>query len=78
MLNSPKTEDAINAALVLLADDIIQQNPEEAPEYLAWIEQTRLQLEKDAQAAERGEVLDADEVIASLRAKVDAASIAEA
>lgn len=74
----PSLEDAINAALVLLADEIIQQNPEETPEYLAWVEQTRLKLEEGAQAAERGEVLDADVVIASLRAKVDAARTAGA
>ncbi|MEO1255710.1 MAG: hypothetical protein AAFY41_12645 [Bacteroidota bacterium] len=74
----PSLEDAINAALVLLADDIIQQNPEETPEYFAWVEQTRLKLEEGAQAAERGEVLDADVVIASLRAKVDAARTAGA
>ncbi|NEQ50833.1 MAG: hypothetical protein F6K11_11970 [Leptolyngbya sp. SIO3F4] len=74
----PSLEDAINAALVLLADDITQQNPEETPEYLAWVEQTRLKLEEGVQAAERGEVLDADVVIASLRAKVDAARSADA
>ena len=72
----PALEDAINAALVLFADDIVQQNPEATPEYLAWIEQTRQKLEEGAQAAERGEVLDADVVIASLRAKVDAARTA--
>lgn len=74
----PSLEDAINAALVLLADDVTQQHLEETPEYLAWVEQTRLNLEEGDQAAERGEVLDAEVVIASLRAKVDAARNADA
>lgn len=74
----PSLEDAVNAALVLLADDITQQNLEETPDYLAWVEKTRLKLEDGAQAAERGEVLDADVVIATLRAKVDAARNADA
>lgn len=31
-------EDAIDTALVLLADEITQQNPDATPDYLAWVE----------------------------------------
>lgn len=71
-------EDAIDTALVLLADEITQQNLEETPEYLAWVEQTRLKIEEGVQAAERGDVLDADVVLARLRSKVEAAKAASA
>ncbi len=71
-------EDAIDTALVLLADEITQQNSEETPEYLAWVEQTRLKIEEGVQAAERGDVLDADVVLARLRSKVEAAKAASA
>ncbi|MBR8833312.1 MAG: hypothetical protein DSM106950_04515 [Stigonema ocellatum SAG 48.90 = DSM 106950] len=66
-------EDAIDTALVLLADEITQQNSEETPEYLAWVEQTRLKIEVGVQAAERGDVIEADVVLARLRSKVEAA-----
>ncbi len=71
-------EDAIDTALVLLADEITQQNSEETPEYLAWVEQTRLKIEEGVQAAERGDVLDEDVVLARLRSKVEAARSASA
>jgi predicted transcriptional regulator len=69
-------EDAIDTALVLLADEIIQQDSEETPEYLAWLEKTRLKIEEGVQAAARGDVLDATEVLAQLRSKVAAAKTA--
>ncbi|MGM3307464.1 type II toxin-antitoxin system ParD family antitoxin [Anabaena sp. WFMT] len=69
-------EDAINTALVLLADEITQQDSDETPEYLAWVEQTRLKIEEGVRAAERGDVLDADVVLARLRSKVEAARAA--
>ncbi len=71
-------EDAIDAALVLLADQIGQQNLEETPDYLAWVEQTCLKIEEGIQATERGEVVDADAVLHQLRSKVDAAKAASA
>jgi antitoxin ParD1/3/4 len=71
-------EDAINAALILLADEITQQGSEETPEYLAWVEQTRLKIEEGVQAAERGDILDVDVVLARLRSKVEAARAASA
>ncbi|MGD1908506.1 MAG: hypothetical protein ACFB0C_21330 [Leptolyngbyaceae cyanobacterium] len=70
-------EDAIDIALLLLADKVTQKDAsEEAPDYLAWVEQTRLKIEAGLQAAEQGEVLDADVVLARLRSKVDAAKAA--
>jgi Arc/MetJ-type ribon-helix-helix transcriptional regulator len=70
-------EDAIDSALLLLADQVNQiDTSEEAPEYLAWVEQTRLKIEAGVQAAEKGDVLDADVVLARLRSKVDAAKTA--
>ena len=71
-------EDAIDTALVLLADEIAQQNPDAEPDYLAWVEQTRLKIDAGIEAAERGEVLDADDVLARLRQKVNAAKTASA
>lgn len=70
-------KDAIDTALVLLADEVIQQDSGETPEYLAWLEQTRLKVEAGAQAAEQGDVLDADIVLARLRSKVEAARVAK-
>lgn len=66
-------EDAIDTALVLLADEITQQNPVESSEYLAWVEQTRLKIEAGIKAAEQGAVLDTDDVLTRLRNKVEAA-----
>jgi Arc/MetJ-type ribon-helix-helix transcriptional regulator len=70
--------DAIDAALVLLADEIAQQQPDETPDYLAWVEQTRLKIEEAIQAVEQGAVLNADDVVAGLRQKVSAAKAASA
>lgn len=69
-------EDAINTALVLLADEVTQQHPDTNPDYLAWVEQTRLKIDEGLQAAEHGDVLDADDVLARLRQKVNAAKAA--
>lgn len=66
-------EDAINTALLLLADEVTQHGSNDNPDYLAWVEQTRLQVEEGVQAAERGEVVDADTVLAQLQQKVEAA-----
>jgi len=71
-------EDAIDAALVLLADEISQQNPDATPDYLAWVEQTRLKIDAGLQAAEQGDMLAADDVLAQLRHKVNAAKAASA
>jgi len=66
-------EDAINTALVLLADEITSANPEETPEYLGWVEQTRLKIEEGVRAAANGDVLEVTEVLARLRNKVEVA-----
>ena len=69
-------EDAIDTALVLLADEVTQKDSEETPEYLAWVEQTRLKIEEGVKAVEQGDVLEADVVLARLRSKVEAARAA--
>ena len=66
-------EDAIDTALLLLADEITQQNPTESPEYLNWVEQTRLKIDEGIKAVEQGNVLEVEDVIARLRNKVKAA-----
>ena len=71
-------EEAIDSALVLLADEITRQESEETPEYLVWVEQTRLKIEEGVQAAARGDMLDVTEVLARLRSKVEAAKAASA
>ena len=71
-------EDAIDTALILLADEITQHESKAAPEFLAWLEQTRLKIEEGVRAAERGDVVDADVVMARLRSKVEAARTASA
>ncbi|NET58601.1 MAG: hypothetical protein F6K47_21340 [Symploca sp. SIO2E6] len=74
----PSIEDAIDTALVLLANEIIQQNPDVTPDYIAWVEQTRLKIDAGVKAAEQGDILAADEVLAQLRHKVNAAKAASA
>ena len=71
-------EDAIDIALVLLADEVMQQDAAEIPDYLAWVEQTRLKIEEGISAAEQGAVLDADDVLTWLRNKVELARTASA
>ncbi|MBE9064142.1 hypothetical protein [cf. Phormidesmis sp. LEGE 11477] len=71
-------EDAIDTALVLLADEITQQNGADSPGYLSWLEQTRTQIEVGVKAVEQGAVVEADEVLTRLRNKVEAAKAASA
>ena len=66
-------EEAIDTALILLADEITPQNAEETPEYFAWLEQTRLKLEEGVQAAKQGDLLELTDVLAQLRNKVEQA-----
>lgn len=72
-------EEAIDVALLLLADEVSKQGqlPEqghmESAEYLTWVEQTRLKIEEGVAAAEQGAVFDAETVMARLRNKVNAA-----
>ena len=53
-------EDAIDTALILLADEIKPKNVEETSEYLAWVEQTRLKIEEGLQAAKQGDFFRSD------------------
>ena len=63
--------DAIDTALLLLADEVSLQDTEDSPEYLAWMEQTRLKIEEGLAQSKRGEVLEVEEVITRLRDKVN-------
>ena len=71
-------EDAIDTALVLLADEIMQQDSAEIQDYLAWVEQTRLKIGEGTKAAEQGTVLEADDVLSRLPNKVEATRSASA
>jgi antitoxin ParD1/3/4 len=66
-------EDAIDTALLLLADEVTSHSSTESPEYLAWAEQTRQKIEEGVSAVNQGAVLDAADVLAQLREKVKAA-----
>ena len=66
-------EAAIDTALILLADEITPQKVEETPEYLAWVEQTRLKIEEGVQAAKQGDFLEVVDVLAHFRNKVEEA-----
>ncbi|MDI9639181.1 hypothetical protein QQ054_38250 [Oscillatoria amoena NRMC-F 0135] len=63
-------EDAINTALVLLADEVTQQHPDTNPDYLAWVEQTRIKIDEGFHAAEQGDFLDANDVLSQLRQRL--------
>lgn len=65
--------DAIDTALLLLADEVSQNGTTEKTDYLEWVEQTRLKVEEGIKAAEQGDVLDADVMLTRLRQKVEAA-----
>lgn len=69
-------ENAIDIALVLLADDAIQKTSKETPKYLNWLEQTRLKIEEGMRDADQGSALDANDVIAQLREKVSSSASA--
>jgi len=57
---------------------IVQPDLAETPDYLAWVEQTRLKIEEGISAADQGAVLEADDVLSRLRNKVEAARSASA
>lgn len=71
-------EEAIDTALLLLADKVTGHSSTESPEYLAWAEQTRLKIEEGVSAVEQGAVFNAEDVLAQLRHKVKAARSASA
>lgn len=63
-------EEAINTALLLLIDDLTQSDVNNNPNYLAWVEETRKKIDIAREQAQRGEVLNAEDVLAQLRDKV--------
>ena len=79
--------DALDMALVLLAEAVTEQSVEDEPDYLVWVEQTRLKIEAGIaaadrgeilDAADRGEILDAETVLAQLRQQVEDECLAKA
>lgn len=63
-------QEALDAALILLVDETELEEPEDNPQYLQWLQQTRQKLEEGLEQSKRGEVLDGETVIAQLRQKV--------
>jgi Arc/MetJ-type ribon-helix-helix transcriptional regulator len=66
----PSLEEAINTALLLLIDDITLSDDDNSPNYLAWAQETRKKIDLAREQAQRGELLNADDVLAQLRDKV--------
>ncbi|CAN1209896.1 hypothetical protein TUMEXPCC7403_06700 [Tumidithrix helvetica PCC 7403] len=69
----PSLEEALNTALLLLIDEVVLPEPDNSPEYLIWAEATRRKINAAREQARRGEVLEVDEVLTQLRAKVQTA-----
>ncbi|HAX79400.1 MAG TPA: type II toxin-antitoxin system ParD family antitoxin [Cyanobacteria bacterium UBA11372] len=66
----PSLEEAINTALLLLIDDVTLSDANNSPNYLAWAEATRKKIDLAREQAQRGEVLNVEDVLAQLRDKV--------
>jgi Arc/MetJ-type ribon-helix-helix transcriptional regulator len=66
----PSLEEAINTALLLLIDDITLSDDSNSPNYLAWVQETGKKINIAREQAQRGELLNADDVLAQLRDKV--------
>lgn len=66
-------EEAVNTALLLLIETADLPNEDNSLEYVAWLDATRQKINTAREQAERGEVLEADVVLAQLRAKVQTA-----
>lgn len=73
----PSLENAIDTALLLLADEVSLQESEENPEYLAWVEQTRQKIEVALEQSQRGETENVEEVMTRLRNKVRSRSVSQ-
>ncbi|MEQ8463460.1 MAG: hypothetical protein RID09_26655 [Coleofasciculus sp. G1-WW12-02] len=69
----PSLEEALNTALLLLIDDVALSNGNDSPDYLAWVDATRQKINRAREQAQRGEVLNAEDVLAQLRNKVQQA-----
>ncbi|MBE9119008.1 hypothetical protein IQ249_24265 [Lusitaniella coriacea LEGE 07157] len=66
----PSLEEAVNAALLLLVETADLPGSDNSSEYVAWLDATRQKINTAREQAERGEVLEAEVVLAQLRAKV--------
>ncbi len=66
----PSLEEAINTALLLLIDDVTLSDDANSPNYLAWVQETGKKIDLAREQAQRGELLNADDVLAQLRDKV--------
>ncbi|NJL67226.1 MAG: type II toxin-antitoxin system ParD family antitoxin [Microcoleus sp. SM1_3_4] len=66
----PSLEEAINTALLLLIDNLTLSDSNNNLNYLAWVQETRKKIDIAREQAQRGEVLNADDVLAQLRDKV--------
>ena len=64
-------EETIDAALILLAEQVTGQNPDLEPDYLAWMEETRLKIDEGLQDLEAGRMMTLDRVMAQLQDKVN-------
>ncbi|MCA1991996.1 MAG: hypothetical protein LDL41_08105 [Coleofasciculus sp. S288] len=69
----PSLEEAINTALLLLIDDVDPSDANDSPDYLAWVQATQQKINLAREQAQRGEVLNAEDVLAQLRKKVQQA-----
>ena len=69
----PSLEEAINTPLLLLIDDVALPDADRSPEYLVWVQATRKKIDMAREQAQNGEVLEANVVLAQLRAKVQSA-----
>ena len=66
----PSLEEAINTALLLLIDDVNLSDDDNSPDYLAWAEVARKKINLAREQAQRGEVLNVEDVLIHLRDKV--------
>ena len=64
-------EETLDIALVLLAEQVTGQNLDLEPDYLAWLEETRLKIDEGLQDIKAGRVIGFDEMMAQLQNKVD-------
>ncbi|MEG3845306.1 hypothetical protein [Microcoleus sp. herbarium14] len=69
----PSLEEALNIALLLLIDDAALPDSDRSPKYFVWAQETRRKIDIAREQAQRGEVLEADAVLAQLRTKVQTA-----
>ncbi|MEM9213175.1 MAG: hypothetical protein AAGD25_02415 [Cyanobacteria bacterium P01_F01_bin.150] len=69
----PSMQIALNAALLQLLEDAQNSDVLDNPDYAAWVEQTREQINAARAQIARGEVQPLETVLSDLRAKVQRA-----